>query len=334
MARIVFGMGTSHGPQLSMGPEHWPRRAAADRRNPELWFQGRPYAFPELLEARSAGHFEREMAPEKADARFAACQRAIATLAERLDRVAPDVAVIVGDDQHESFVDDNMPAICIYWGETVDNAAIDRVSRPDDSGLAAADWGNNPPEQLTHHTEPELGRHIVETLIRSDFEPSHSRKLPAHRHGGGIGHAFGFVYRRIMKDEVIPNVPILLNTYYPPNQPSLARCYRLGQVVRQAIESWENDKTVALIGSGGLSHFVIEEDLDRQIIDGLQTKDGDKLTSLPAERFNSGTSEIRNWIVVAGAMADGDLGMDLIDYVPCYRSEAGTGCAMAFATWQ
>jgi hypothetical protein len=33
-------------------------------------------------------------------------------------------------------------------------------------------------------------------------------------------------------------------------------------------------------------------------------------------------------------MAGDGLEMNLVDYVPCYRSEAGTGCAMAFATWQ
>jgi OH-DDVA oxygenase len=48
----------------------------------------------------------------------------------------------------------------------------------------------------------------------------------------------------------------------------------------------------------------------------------------------SGTSEIRNWIVVAGAMEDSEMEMKLVDYIPCYRTEAGTGCAMAFAEWQ
>ena len=57
------------------------------------------------------------------------------------------------------------------------------------------------------------------------------------------------------------------------------------------------------------------------------------LTGFPEARFNSGTSEIRNWIVVAGAMADSDLQMNLVDYVPCYRTEAGNGCAMGFAEW-
>jgi 3-O-methylgallate 3,4-dioxygenase len=112
------------------------------------------------------------------------------------------------------------------------------------------------------------------------------------------------------------------------------RCFALGKALRRAIDDWDSDKRVALIASGGLSHFVIEEDLDDQILDAVKTRDESKLTSLPDVRFNSGTSEIRNWMVVAGALADTDLEMNLVDYVPCYRTEAGTGCAMAFAEWQ
>jgi 3-O-methylgallate 3,4-dioxygenase len=50
--------------------------------------------------------------------------------------------------------------------------------------------------------------------------------------------------------------------------------------------------------------------------------------------FQAGTSEVKNWIPVAGAMDELGFGMEVIDYVPCYRSEAGTGNAMAFATWE
>jgi hypothetical protein len=35
-------------------------------------------------------------------------------------------------------------------------------------------------------------------------------------------------------------------------------------------------------------------------------------------------------IVVAGAMAHSEMERPLIDFVPCYRTAAGTGCAMAF----
>ena len=60
-------------------------------------------------------------------------------------------------------------------------------------------------------------------------------------------------------------------------------------------------------------------------------KEVEKLSRLPRERMNSGNSEIRNWIVATGATEH--LEMKWSTYVPCYRSPAGTGCAMGFAEW-
>lgn len=333
MAEIVLGMGSSHGPQLGLPPEQWERRAAADRQNPALWYRGMTYSFPDLLELRGAATFAAELGPEKARARFDACQRGIARLADTLDRVAPDVVVILGDDQHEAFDDDNMPALCVYWGETIDDAPAENESWGQAYMYTVAPHGNPPAARVSHRTDSALGLHLIEQLIGNGFDVAHSRFLsPSHQYGT-IGHAFYYVYRRLMNNQVEVNVPILLNTYYEPNQVPIKRCYQLGRALRRAIEAWDIDKRVALVASGGLSHFVIEEDLDELIIAGLHEKDEAKLTSLPDVRFNSGTSEIRNWVVVAGAMADSDLEMRLVDYVPCYRTEAGTGCAMAFAEW-
>ena len=184
-----------------------------------------------------------------------------------------------------------------------------------------------------HPAEASLGEHLIESLIEEEFDVARSNKLPEGQRNGTIGHAFYFVYRRLMNNEVIPNVPILVNTYYPPNVPSPSRSYRFGQALRRAIESWDSDKRVAVIASGGLSHTVIEEDLDERILDGLQNKDVEKLTDYPDVRFRAGTSEIKNWIILGGAMADDGLQMKLVDYVPCYRTEAGNGCAMGFAEW-
>ena len=88
-----------------------------------------------------------------------------------------------------------------------------------------------------------------------------------------------------------------------------------------------------LVASGGLSHTVIEEELDSKIIDGLRHDDVAKLTDFEDVRFRGGTSEIKNWITLLGVLAETGFEMDLVDYVPCYRSDAGTGTAMGFATW-
>jgi hypothetical protein len=333
MAKIVLGIGTSHSPVLQLSPAEWELRATADRQNPEHWYRGRSYTFDELVEAR-AERFDKEITDEKKQARFDACQKGIAHVRETLGKVAPDVCVIVGDDQHESFNDDNMPALSVYWGATVDDGPAVENERMRTLGLYATPLGNAPRETVSHPTDAALGRHIIESMMELGFDVAHTNSLPKGRREGHIGHAFNFVYRRLMDNQVIPNVPIFVNTYYPPNQPTIKRCYQFGKALGRAIEEWGGDKRVAVIASGGLTHFVVEEDLDQHIIEGLRNKDEGKLTDLPNNRFNSGTSEIRNWIILAGAMADDGLQMDLVDYIPCYRSEAGTGFGAAFAEWR
>ena len=82
-----------------------------------------------------------------------------------------------------------------------------------------------------------------------------------------------------------------------------------------------DNERVAVLGTGGLSHFVVDEELDRQVLKAFQEKDDNLLKALPKERLQAGTSEIRNWITVAGAVEH--LDFDLLDYVPCYRSRQG-----------
>ena len=65
----------------------------------------------------------------------------------------------------------------------------------------------------------------------------------------------------------------------------------------------------------------------------MEDDDVQTLFDEPNDMFRSGTSETKNWLVTAGIMSVTDLKMNLLDYVPCYRSDAGTGNALAFATW-
>src|SRR5207237_1364495 len=79
-------------------------------------------------------------------------------------------------------------------------------------------------------------------------------------------------------------VPVMVNTYYPPNQPTPKRCYAFGKAVRKAIESWNTDKRVAVMASGGLSHVVIDEEIDQMTIEALKNKKPEGLWRLPRER--------------------------------------------------
>jgi len=107
-----------------------------------------------------------------------------------------------------------------------------------------------------------------------------------------------------------------------------------GSMQRKAIDSWPSDKTVAVFGSGGMSHFVIDEQFDRAFVEALAKKDRDYLTSIPLADLQSGTSELKSWITLAGVLDDVGCTMREIDYVPCYRSAAGTGTANGFYWWE
>ena len=177
--------------------------------------------------------------------------------------------------------------------------------------------------------------HIINTLIQNEFDVAQSKSLPQDgaEWASGAPHSLGFIYNMIMKEDVTPHVPIIQNTFFPPNQPPLSRCNKLGKAIRQAVESWENDARVAIIGSGGLSHFVIDEELDHKMLNAMKTGDEETVTSIPESYMQSGSSESKNWVTMHGAMSGTGLKMELVDYIPCYRSEAGTGTAQGFAYW-
>ena len=106
---------------------------------------------------------------------------------------------------------------------------------------------------------------------------------------------------------------------------------QLGQYLCQAIEAFPEDRRVVVMGSGGLSHIKIDEDLDRAFIDALERNDLDAMARMDPNELVAGTSEIRNWIATAAA---GSTGGRMIDYVPMYRNAKGIGCAMGFAVWE
>jgi 3-O-methylgallate 3,4-dioxygenase len=150
--------------------------------------------------------------------------------------------------------------------------------------------------------------------------------------GRTLGHAFTFPRYRLGLPATTPIVPVFVNTYYPPNVPSAARCFALGRELRRAVETWESDARVAVIASGGLTHFVIDETLDRGVLDAIATKDAAALAGIPRGKLRSGNSEILNWVTAAGVLEG--LAPTIVDYVPGYRTPAGTGTGMAFARWE
>ncbi len=317
MAKIVLGIGTSHSPQLSIPWSHWSLLREKDETDARL-------DYPALLK-RAKPNIEQELTAEKWQQRYDACQKAISVLGNLLRQANPDMVVVFGDDQHEQFHDDNMPTFAVYHGKSL--PVIKHSGRNEAAWKTAEEegWAETANE---YRTAWELSEHLITALTSDEFDIARCNRL---RQEVGVGHAFSFLYRRIWPSSTVPMLPVMLNTYYPPNQPTPKRCYALGQAVRRAIESWDRDARVVVMASGGLSHVVIDEELDQITIDAMLRKDHDRLYSLPREKLRGGTSEILNWVALAGAMEP--MEMKLIDYILTYRSPAATGCGMAFAHW-
>ena len=335
MARIVYGLATSHGPMLSIPPEYWSDRVSADRENPQHFFQGNTYTFDQMVELLKDRGLPAQITPEVCRERHARCQKAIGELGDFFEANRPDVAVVVGNDQMEIFTSDHVPAFALFWGPYVEGHPrspefLAKLNR----GIARAEADRTPPVYTQYPTLPELGRHMIEKVISDGFDVAQLTRYQVGEIGvNSAPHAYGFVYRRVMRDKVVPHVPVFVNTFYPPNQPPAARCFEFGRALARAIQSWPREWNVALIASGGWTHFVIDEDFDARVLAALRKCDVDSFSDLPEPFFQSGTSEIKNWITVSGAMSEAGLNMTLLDYVPCYRSEAGTGSAMGFARW-
>jgi hypothetical protein len=219
-----------------------------------------------------------------------------------------------------------MPAMLLYRGAAIRNVPLASHPGPEWARQASARYFE-PEQPREYPVDAELAGHLV-TALMEDFDLSCADHLAE---GYGEGHAFGFVHNRLLSGHDIPIVPVFLNTYYPPNQPTPARCYRLGQAIRAAVESFPGERRVGVLASGGLSHFTVDEELDGRVIRALREKDAKALASLPREQLNSGSSEIRNWICMAGAVEH--LTPRSIEYIPAYRTPAGTGTGMCFADW-
>jgi len=349
MATIVVGLGSSHSPMLNVPPEHWHVMADYDRLpGKELMSPrtGKLMTFDALL-AEADPVIATQLTPEIFAAQHAAIQAGIETLAATLAAVQPDVAIVIGADQEEQFFDDNMPAIAIYWGDTWRLAPW---TLPDDlpEAYKVSAWGYGTAERACP-IDAGLGAHLVDFLSAADFDVS-SIRYPQPAYGGsvgpagylnvkretkpralGMGHAWAFVVQRLMNERTIPFVPIMVNACYPPNQPRAKRCYDLGRAIAEAVTAWGEDKRVAVIGSGGLSHYVVDEELDRAALRAMQHKDRAAIAALPEFRLQSAAAEIKPWICAAGALEH--LNMDLVAYVPCRRTPAGTGGGWGFARW-
>lgn len=334
MASIVCGIATSHGPMLATPPALWHLRGDADRKNPAHWYRGERLDYASLLQRRAPG-FAAQVTAAAMSANDAQCQRALDKLADHFAACRPDLVLILGNDQREVFLEDLIPAFTIFTGQEVENIPLsaDVVSRLP-AGIAIAEQGHCPPGGAKYPGAPAQADAVVASLIAQEFDIATSAHLPnAPGRQSGIPHAFGFVYRRIMRDAAPASIPIFTNVGVGLNRPTAKRCLAFGHALKRSIDALPDGLRVAVIASGGLTHFCIDEALDREVLSALQARDEAALAAIPEAMFAGNTSEIKSWLPLSAIMNDAALPMQWAAYFACYRTEAGTGNAMGFALW-
>jgi len=326
MAHLVAGFASSHSPMLTADLHDWEVNfGARDATRSHVDLAGRPTTFATLLADAPADAGERTT-PAELTRRHAATRAAMARLRDDIARAALDALIVIGDDQEELFDHTNMPAIGIWYGETIPNSAKPMLADPSWQDRARAHYLEDG-HDATYPCDQPLALYLIRALGEAGFDLSAARSAPAGKYEG---HAFSYVHRVL--GVTVPMVPVFLNAYYPPNQPSPARCFALGTGIRQAVDAYPGDARIGVLASGGLSHFVVDEAHDRAIVAAFQNRDDVMLRNMSLDKLQSGSSEIRNWICLAGAL--GDLRLAWIDYQPGYRSPALTGTGLCFAHWR
>jgi 2,3-dihydroxyphenylpropionate 1,2-dioxygenase len=150
----------------------------------------------------------------------------------------------------------------------------------------------------------DLANGLIDSLLDQDFDPAfsqnevldHSFLIPLHDIARGI--------------ENVPVIPIVINAYVPP-QPSINRCYRLGQ----AIARWASRSglRVGIVSTGGMSHYPGTDrfhhpnvEADHKVLQWLEAGEVDRLVSLDAATLDGmGMVEMRTWAVALGARGEG-----------------------------
>jgi 3-O-methylgallate 3,4-dioxygenase len=328
MAQIAAAFASSHSVMLTAELDDWLTRfVAADQRISHFDAAGNPCTYGDLL-ARASAQSAALVTKAAIERRFDDAQAAMARMKTEILSARLDAMIIVGDDQREIFSEMNQPALAIYYGETIRNAAARDDLPPGEWYKRAQNRRRDPGGPVDYPCQSALGLYLIEELTRRGFDITAIKQLGPDE---AEGHAYSFVHYKYIGGSGLPIVPILLNTYYPPNQPTPERCLALGSAIAELVRTFPAALRIGIMASGGLSHFTVDEQLDRQVIDAMRRKDMDFLAALPPRKLQAGSSEIRNWLVVAAAAAN--LELSWVSYVPGYRTPALTGTGLGFARW-
>ncbi|ANB75859.1 protocatechuate 3,4-dioxygenase [Paraburkholderia phytofirmans OLGA172] len=240
--------------------------------------------------------------------------KAFDTCAERLAELRPTSVVIVGADHYMLFGTNCLPSFLIGTGDV--DGPLDALP-----GLKRGVIPDSAP----------LAQHIAEHGLANGYDWAVARALT-------VDHSVSIPNQLIVQPlreagARVGTIPVYLAAGVDPYI-RLTRAVSLGRAIREAVDAWPDDERVAVIGSGGISHWVgtadmgrVNEAFDREILDYATSCDVDAIARLSDEYIlkngGNGGMEIRNWACAMGALA-GARG-EVIDYAPVPEWVTGLG---------
>lgn len=210
---------------------------------------------------------------------------------EWVDELEPDVAIVVYNDHASAFSMEIIPTFAI--------------------GVAPkylpADEGYGPRAVPPLDGAPELAWHLAESLILDEFDMTICNELPVDH---GLTVPLSVVFGQ-PKRWPVSVIPVAINMIqYPP--PTGGRCFKLGQAIRRAVESYDGPQRVVVLGTGGMSHQLQGEragltnpEFDNAFLDRLGPRPAELTTITHTEYMrDAGTEgmELVMWLVMRGAL--------------------------------
>ena len=209
----------------------------------------------------------------------------------------PDVIFLVYNDHATAFSLDMIPTFAIGTAAQY---------QPADEG-----YGARPVPTVIGH--PELASHIAQSVIQQDFDLTIVNKMDVDH---GLTVPLSLMCGNPPQENFkwpCPVIPFAVNVVQYP-VPSGQRCFKLGQAIRRAVESYDEDLNVHIWGTGGMSHQLqgpraglINKEFDNAFLDKL-IADPAAAAAIPhidyVREAGSEGIELVMWLIARGAMSD------------------------------
>jgi protocatechuate 4,5-dioxygenase, beta chain len=210
-----------------------------------------------------------------------------------LSGLKPDIAIVVYNDHGADFMLDKYPTFAL--------GAAERYAIADEG------FGTRPLPEVPG--DADLSIHLCERLIAEEFDLTVCQEL-------GVEHGFlvpmNLCFPHTPAGWPVRTIPLQVNVIQHP-LPTARRCYKLGQALRRAVESYPSDVKVVVLGTGGMSHQLqgkrfgfMNEKFDQWFLDMIES-DAERLCELShqeiMEQAGAEAVELIMWLTMRGALS-------------------------------